>query len=125
MWAEGVGGHRQPRSDQPFAFDPDGLRWHAGCGAERSLFASVVKGLGEFSWMPVLVAWLAWPEQVVVGWGRAREWLVRRAGLWGVSRPRWGRRRSPFVLPRPPARARPPGGRLGAGAGVVAAATPA
>src|SRR5258708_13639036 len=104
MWAEGVGGHRQPRSDQPFAFDPDGLRWHAGCGAERSLFASVVKGLGEFSWMPVLVAWLAWPEQVVVGWGRAREWLVRETGFRGVGRPPVGRRGSPLSLPAPPSR---------------------
>src|SRR5260370_1755759 len=114
MWAEGVGGHRQPRSDQPFAFDPDGLRWHAGCGAERSLFASVVKGLGEFSWMPVLVAWLAWPEQVVVGWGRAREWLGPRGGFRGVGPPRWGPRRSPCALPAPPTPSpRPRGGPRG------------
>src|SRR5260370_23631457 len=112
MWAEGVGGHRQPRSDQPFAFDPDGLRWHAGCGAERSLFASVVKGLGEFSWMPVLVAWLAWPEQVVVGWGRAREWLFRRDGLRGVSRPPRRPRRFPPAPPGPAAPAPAPCARL-------------
>ncbi len=31
--------------------------------------------------------------------GRAREWLLRRAGARGVSRPRWRQSRSPFALP--------------------------
>ena len=37
----------------------------------------------------------------VVGWGWAREWLVRRAGVRGVSRPRWSQSRSPVALPGP------------------------
>src|ERR1019366_9523820 len=35
----------------------------------------------------------------VVGWWRVREWLVRRAGDRGASRPRWSQSRSPFALP--------------------------
>jgi hypothetical protein len=37
----------------------------------------------------------------VVGWCRVREWLVRRAGVRGVSRPRWRQSRSSVALPGP------------------------
>jgi hypothetical protein len=37
----------------------------------------------------------------VVGWFRVREWLRRRAGVRGVSRPRWRQCRSPGALPGP------------------------
>lgn len=30
---------------------------------------------------------------------KAREWLARRAGCWGVIRPRWLQSRSPNALP--------------------------
>jgi hypothetical protein len=68
---------------------------------ERSLFAFVVKGFGGFSSMPVLVAWFAWLGWRVVGWGWASAWLVRRAGVRGVSRSRWSQSRSPVALPSP------------------------
>ena len=35
----------------------------------------------------------------VVGWWQVREWLGRRAGVRGVSRPRWRQSRSPRALP--------------------------
>src|SRR5947207_4663614 len=38
---------------------------------------------------------LAW----IVEWCQAREWLIRRAGDRGVSRPRWSQSRSPVALP--------------------------
>ena len=44
--------------------------------------------------------------------GLGREWLVRRAGVRGVSRPRWSQSRSPVALPGPSA------GRCGSLAGV-------
>jgi hypothetical protein len=37
----------------------------------------------------------------VVGWFRVREWLGRRAGAWGESRPRRRQSRSPVALPGP------------------------
>ena len=40
-------------------------------------------------------------EVWVVGWWQAREWLARRAGCWGVIRPRWPQSRSPTALPGP------------------------
>jgi len=42
---------------------------------------------------------LAGSWRLVVGLVVAREWLVRRAGAWGVSRPRWRQSRSPVALP--------------------------
>jgi hypothetical protein len=36
-----------------------------------------------------------------VGWAQVREWLRRRAGIRGESRPRWRQCRSPFALPGP------------------------
>jgi hypothetical protein len=36
-----------------------------------------------------------------VSWCQAREWLARRAGVRGVSRPRWMQSRSPVALPGP------------------------
>ena len=67
----------------------------------RVLFEVVVKGCGGFSLMWVSVRWSWWPGWRVVGWGWAREWLVRRAGARGVSRPRWSQSRSPVALPGP------------------------
>ena len=42
-----------------------------------------------------------WSGTVVVGWGQVREWPGRRAGVRGVSRPRWRQSRSPLALPDP------------------------
>jgi alpha-1,2-mannosyltransferase len=82
--------------------------------AERSLFVSRA--------FPVFLrSWCRTGARVcpgVVGWCRARQWLGRRAGFRGVSRPRWRQSRSPVALPCPlswqmwrPGGRRPAGGR--------------
>ena len=56
------------------------------------------RGSSGFSLEP---ASAAWGRQRAVGWWRAGEWLVRRAGARGVIRPRWSQSRSPVALPGP------------------------
>src|ERR1035441_726078 len=65
---------------------------------DRDLF--VVKGFRGFSWGPAS-GLFACAGRRAAGWYRAREWLVRRAGFRGVSRPRWSQSRSPAALPGP------------------------
>ena len=60
-------------------------------------------------------AWSWTGRAAAVGWVQVREWLGRRAGVRGVSRPRWRQSRSPGALPGPPLRRR--GGRRPSGAG--------
>src|SRR5215470_11479676 len=71
--------------------------WHTAAGAHiEDLF--VVKSFCASSSMVWLVL-LAGPGRPVVGWMLVREWLFRRAGARGVSRPRWSQSRSPIALP--------------------------
>jgi hypothetical protein len=67
--------------------------------ADRVLFAVAVKWLPGFSLKSASTVCLPWWRPV--SWWRVREWLVRRAGLRGVSRPRWSQSRSPGALPGP------------------------
>jgi hypothetical protein len=53
--------------------------------------------LGFFSWCVAPSS--SWCGAGAAGWGQVREWLVRRAGVRGASRPRWRQSRSP-VAPR-------------------------
>jgi hypothetical protein len=92
--------------------------------AYRVLFAVVVKDHGGFSSRLVPAAWSPWPGWRAAGWSQVREWLVRRAGVRGVRRPRWSQGRSPVALPGPLLRCWRPGG-VGAKAGVDGVADPA
>jgi hypothetical protein len=80
---------------------------------ERVLFA--VKGFAGFSLAWVSMSGRAWAGWWAVGWLWAREWLVRRAGAWGVSWPRWRQSRSPVALPGPSRWLSPSGARRPAG----------
>jgi len=50
-------------------------------------------------------AWSWTGRAAAVGWVQVREWLGRRAGVRGVSRPRWRQSRSPGCPPGPAAAA--------------------
>jgi len=77
----------------------------------RDLFAFTVKGFGALSLRHGGVVQVAGAGcRVVVSEWRAWEWLVRRAGVRGVSRPRWSQSRSPVALPGPSLWLRGPGG---------------
>jgi hypothetical protein len=81
---------------------------------DRILFVVVVvKGLGGFC-SPAARDGPVWAVRWRVGWAEAREWLVRRAGVRGVSRPPWRQSGSPVALPGP-SRMRPGGRRRAAG----------
>jgi DNA-directed RNA polymerase specialized sigma24 family protein len=69
--------------------------------ADRVLFDVAVKWLPGFSLGSVLMAACSCGEWRVVGCLGVREWPVRRAGVRGVSRPRWMQSRSPVALPGP------------------------
>jgi hypothetical protein len=67
---------------------------NAGTGARRTC-------AGWIAWSAGGAAW-PWTDPVrIVGWRQVREWLGRRAGLRGASRPRWRQSRSPGALPGP------------------------
>jgi hypothetical protein len=99
---------RVAASDQPVRHDTGWPLWRPGCRPYRVLFAVAVKWLAEFSLKPAstVEACLRWCR--AVWWCQVREWLVRRAGVRGVSWPRWSQSRSPVALPGP---SRGPGGR--------------
>src|ERR1039458_6480023 len=75
-------------------------RWTGrGVQIEASLLSSGLTGSFQDLLDAGFVAAGAGSGLGVVGWWRVREWLVRRAGVRGVSRPRWSQSRSPFALP--------------------------
>jgi hypothetical protein len=75
---------------------PGGAQAHSGWAGARITRAWSAWSAG--SWRDVRL----WARgAAVVGWGQAREWPGRRAGLRGASRPRWRQSRSPGALPGP------------------------
>jgi hypothetical protein len=60
-----------------------------------------VKWFGTSFLMLVSCAFAAVRRGRGVGWAQVREWLRRRAGIRGESRPRWRQCRSPLALPGP------------------------
>ena len=98
--------------------------WAASLRTDVAARSPIAMPLCVKDFVALSVQWVPGLPAPVVGWKRAREWLGRRAGAWGVSRPRWRQSRSPRALPGslPGARCGPAGVGLEAGEDDVAEA---